>query len=127
MYSTNLNVQKHPPGLVRRTRVLHHVGRELHHGADDTKRMLLLTIAENTYIFMMFYFQFYFKQTALLQKLSLLKEVISDIPHNGLVLLLCLCTLDMVKLLCPKKTAMSNDGDIVKLLCLYAHIGISFH
>ena len=39
--------------------------------------------------------------------------------HCGLAILRCPCTLDIVKLLCMKNTAMSIDRDIVKLLCLY--------
>ena len=66
LFSTNMNSYEYPSRLGTLTSILHHAGCELHRGADDTRRLLLI-IAENTYILIIFHIHFYMKQNALPQ------------------------------------------------------------
>lgn len=67
LFSTSLISFDDPPGLGSLMNLLHHAGGELQRGTDDTRRNLLLSIAENAFILMVFHVRQYMVQDALPQ------------------------------------------------------------
>lgn len=67
LFSTSLVSFDDPPGLGSLMNILHHAGGELQRGTEDMRRNMLLTIAENAFILMVFHVRLFMEQDVLSQ------------------------------------------------------------
>lgn len=67
LFSTSLVTFDDPPGLGSLINILHHAGGELQRGTDEVRQGLLLTIAENAFMLVVFHVMIYVQQNQLSQ------------------------------------------------------------